>query len=180
MYVKWLLSQHKHVKIFRLFGTFAVFLFFLKHYGQLILVTSLKKKDCIQRSAKEMCHADTHPFFFITRRTLQVLFVCYCWINRTANGFCKLKILQVLLIVLVGVQSLALVFVLKTNLKSVSTFQTSFKIFPQLDRNFHKSLKKFVSGPLLNSIEEVGQHFSEICCVQYTGAYFLEGPKSNT
>ena len=104
----------------------------------------------------------------------------FCVLLLTANGFCKLKILQVLLIVLVGVQSLALVFVLKTNLKSVSTFQTSFKIFPQLDRNFHKSLKKFVSGPLLNSIEEVGQHFSEICCVQYTGAYFLEGPKSNT
>ena len=100
----------------------------------------------------------------------------------TANGFCKLKILQVLLIVLVGVQSLALVFVLKTNLKSVSTFQTSFKIFPQLDRNFHKSLKKFVSGPLLNSIEEVGQYFynMEFCYVQYMGANFLEGPKSNS
>ena len=78
-----------------------------------------------------MCHADTHPFFFVTRRSVYGL-----------------------LVILVGFQLLALALVLRSNLQSVSTYG-SYKVFPQLDRNFHKSLKLFVSGPLLSSIEEV-------------------------
>jgi hypothetical protein len=78
-----------------------------------------------------MCHADTHPFFFATKRNI-------------IKGFVVLFVLQLLCIF----------YVVYYNQKSVSTFNTSLAIYPY---DF-KSLKLFVADPLLKTQNHISNY----------------------
>ena len=71
-----------------------------------------------------MCHAHTHPFFFATKRNI-------------------IKVLIVLFLIQIG----CIVFIIYTNQKTISTFNTSLAIYPYS----LKSLKLYVSDPLLKT-----------------------------
>ena len=78
-----------------------------------------------------MCHADTHPFFFATKRNI-------------------IKVLMVLFML----QIACIFFIIYTNQKTISSFNTSLAIYPY---NF-KSLKLYISDPLLKTQDHVSNY----------------------
>ena len=85
--------------------------------------------------------------------------------------------MAVLLLVLVGLQSLGVIIVLRSNYQTITAFNSSFKIFPKLDRNFHKSLHIFVSQPLLHSIREAESQVFDLSDVSDQHRYFVSVDK---
>ena len=78
-----------------------------------------------------MCHADTHPFFFATKRNI-------------------VKVL----VLLFSLQLACIFYVICINQKTISTFNTSLAIYPY---NF-KSLKLFVADPLLKTQNHISNY----------------------
>ena len=75
-----------------------------------------------------MCHAETHPFYFATKRNI-------------------IRVLSVLFMI----QIACILFIIYTNQKPVSSFNTSLAIYPY---NL-KSLKLYISDPLLKTQDHV-------------------------
>ena len=78
-----------------------------------------------------MCHADTHPFFFATKRNI-------------VKG----------LLVLFVIQLMCILYVVYSNQKTISSFNTSLAIYPY---NF-KSMKLYIADPLMKTQNHVSNH----------------------